>query len=447
MLEDRYGLPLSTSSQLARDAYVEGVDCILSAVGSPEARFERALEADPDFALAHAALARTLLVAGQVPQARAAAARSRVLAERATPRERDHANALGLSTEGRAPDALAATREHLASFPRDAMVLAPAVGVFGLIGFSGRQRREEELLELLRVLAPHYREDWWFLSALAFAACECGRLDEAMELIERSLDAEPRNAHGQHIRTHVLYEKGEPERAMRGLDDWMRGYPKEDLMHCHLSWHAALLALELGLTERAWQLYRADVHPGGAWGPAINVASDAPAFLWRAELAGQRRQPTLWREVHDYLGRSYPKAGVVFIDFHRALTCAATGDAEGMERLVSALRERVATGATAAGEVVPTLAEAFGAYARGDLDLAIALLERALPQTVRIGGSRAQRDVVEHTLVAAYLRAGRAGDARRLVASRTGRRPAVNVAGFGGNPGSFMDLHCEDESR
>ncbi len=396
----------------------------------PKRASSRALEADPDFALAHAALARTLLVAARVPQARAAAARSRALAEHATPRERSHANALALSVEGRASDALAATRDHLAPFPRDAMVLAPAVGVFGLIGFSGRQRREEELLELLRGLAGHYREDWWFDSVLAFAACECGQLDEAVELIERSLAANPRNAHGEHIRAHVLYEQGEPERAFRVLDDWMRGYAKEDLMHCHLSWHAALLALELGKTERAWEVYRADVHPGGAWGPPINVASDAPAFLWRAELAGQRRQPALWREVHDYVGRSYPKAGVTFIDVHHALTCAASGDAEGIEHLVSALRERLAAGALAAGEVVPTLAEAFRAYAGGELELAIGLLERALPEAVRIGGSRAQRDLVEHTLIAAYLRAGRADDARTLIAGRAERRPAVNVAGF-----------------
>jgi tetratricopeptide (TPR) repeat protein len=430
MLEDRYGLPLSTSSRAARDAYVEGVDCILSAVGSPEAHLERALEADPDFALAHAALARTLLVAAQGPQARAAATRSCALAERATPREQSHANTLALSIEGRASDALAATRQHLASFPRDAMVLAPAAGVFGLIGFSGRQRREEELLELLRGLAPHYGEDWWFLGVLSFAACECGRIDEAMELIERSLGTNPRNAHGEHFRVHVLYEKGEPELASRRLDDWMRGYAKADLMHCHLSWHAALLALELGRPERAWEIYRADVHPGGAWGPPINLASDAPAFLWRSEMAGQPRRRELWREVHDYVVRTYPRVGVNFIDVHRALTCAATGDSEGIEHLAGALRERLAAGALAAGQVVPTLVEAFGAYAGEDLDLAIALLERALPETVRIGGSRAQRDLVEHTLIAAYLRAGRSDDARRLIAGRTERGPAVNVAGF-----------------
>jgi tetratricopeptide (TPR) repeat protein len=430
MLADRYGLSLSTSSEAARDAYVEGADCILSAVASPVAYFGCALEADADFALAHVGLARALFLAAQAPQARTAAAKARELVARATPREQSHVNALALAIEGKAPEALAATREHVALYPRDAMVLAPATGVFGLVGFSGRQQREEELLDLLRGLAPHYGADWWFLGMLAFAACECGQLDEAWDLIERSLAGNPRYAHGAHIRVHVLYEKGEPERASSFLDDWMPGFAKEGLLHCHLSWHVALLALELGNLDRAWQVYRMDVHPGGAWGPPINVASDAPAFLWRSELAGQPRRAELWREVHDFAGKSFPKARLAFADVHRAVACAATGDSTALERLLGELRESMAAGNLPAGQVVPTLAEAFGAFARSDWDGAIALFERALPETVRIGGSRAQRDLVEHTLLAAYFRAGRAADARQMIARRIERRPAVNVVGL-----------------
>jgi tetratricopeptide (TPR) repeat protein len=284
---------------------------------------------------------------------------------------------------------------------------------------------------MLRGLAPHYGADWWFLGMLAFAACECGRLDEAWGLIEQSLAGNPRNAHGAHIRVHVLYEKGEPEHAADYLDAWMPGFAKEGLLHCHLSWHVALLALELGRLERAWEVYRAGVHPGGAWGPPINVASDAPAFLWRSELAGQARRPELWRDVRDYATESFPKAGIAFADVHRAVACAATGDSAGLERLVDELRERLAAGKLPAGPVVATLAEAFGAYARCDWDNAIRLFEQALPATVRIGGSRAQRDLVECTMVAAYLKAGRADDARRMIARRIERRPAVNVTGFG----------------
>ena len=430
MLADRYGLRLSTTSRAARDAYVEGSDCILSGGAGSEAHLERALEADPNFALAHIALARAMFLAGQVPQARTTAARARELAARTTPREQSHVNVVALAIEGRPPDALAATRTHLTAFARDAMALAPATGVFGLIGFSGHQEREQELLELLRGLAPHYGADWLFLSVYAFAACECGRLDEAWDLIEQSLSGNPRNAHGAHIRVHVLYEKGETEKASAYLKDWMPGFPKQGLLHCHLSWHTALLALELGQLERAWEIYRADIQPGGAWGPAINVATDASAFLWRTELAGLARRPDLWRTAHDFIHKSFPKAGLAFADVHHAVACAASGDAAGLDQLVRELQERLATGKLPAGEVVATLTEAFGAFAKSDWDGAIALFEQALPNTVRIGGSRAQRDLVEHTLIAAYLKAGRADAAHQRIARPCERRPRVNVAGL-----------------
>ena len=430
MLTDRYGLMLSTSSQVARDAYVEGSDSVLSAGAGAERHFGYALEADPEFALARIGLARAMFLGGKSLPAREEAACARELATRTTPREQSHVNALALGVEGKAEQSLAAIRGHVAVYARDAMVLAPASTVLGLIGLSGDPRREEEQLLLLRSLAPNYGDDWWFNGVLAFAAGECGRLDEAWDLIERSLAGNPRNAYGAHIRVHVLYEKGEPEPAFRYLDAWMPGFAREGLMHCHLSWHVALLALELGQVERAWEVYRAQVLPGGAWGPPLNMATDAPAFLWRAELAGQERRRELWRGVHDYTVKAFPNGRVAFADVHRAVAFAATDDRNGLEQLIRDLRKCVAENSLPAGSVVPTLAEAFGAFARHDWDGAIALFESALPETVRIGGSRAQRDLVELTLVAAYLRAGRTADSHRLIARRSKRKATVNVAGF-----------------
>lgn len=432
MLTDRYGLHVSTSSTAARDAYVAGADCVLAGVAGHREHLGRAIEADPSFALPHVALARGLFLAADMKPAREAAARARELAQPATPRERSHVDAIALAIEGKPVDSLEAIRRHLADFPRDAMVLAPATGVFGLVGFSGRQEREEELYELLNALAPHYGDDWWFGCVHAFAASESGRLDEAWDLVERSMAANPRNAHGAHIKVHVLHEMGEMARALDFLEGWMPGFDRRGLMHCHLSWHVALTALSLGKFDRAWGAYRADVHPGGSWGPPINVVSDCAAFLWRAELAGEPRRPELWREVRDYALKSFPRAGVPFADVHTAVACVADGDFASLERLAGEMRDRVAAGRFAPGGVVPTIAEAFAAYAKQDWNASIRLFEQALPETVRIGGSRAQRDLVEHTLLAAYLKAGRAGDARALIARRTERRPAIEVAGYGG---------------
>ena len=78
--QDRYGLTLSTNSAEAADAYREGVDLLLAAwTGAAEA-FDRAIAADPDFALAHVARGRihTFYQQGDVARKKAALARELV---------------------------------------------------------------------------------------------------------------------------------------------------------------------------------------------------------------------------------------------------------------------------------------------------------------------------------------------------------------------------------
>ena len=260
MLTDRYGLALTTSSDAARDAYVAGCDGVLGAAGNEIADLARAVALDPGLAVAHAALARAHFLAANIGEARKAIARARELAPGATAREQSHVNALCLGMEGKPVEALAAMQAHLAAHPRDAMVAAPATGVFGLIGFSGRPGREPEQVAFLEPLRPYLAGDWWFQMVYAFALEEVGRLDEAMAEIDRSMAANPASAHGAHIRAHVLYEMGEDAAALDYLDGWLPAYPRDGLMHCHISWHVAMFALVLGRTEQAWRVYLSLIH-------------------------------------------------------------------------------------------------------------------------------------------------------------------------------------------
>src|SRR4051812_5072655 len=100
MTVDRYGLELTTASQAARDAYVEGVDLFLSANFGSEAAFNRAITADPSFALAHAALARTLQLYAKPDAAKAAASRARELGKDLPPRERANMEMLAGLVDG-----------------------------------------------------------------------------------------------------------------------------------------------------------------------------------------------------------------------------------------------------------------------------------------------------------------------------------------------------------
>jgi tetratricopeptide (TPR) repeat protein len=417
MLQDRYGFGLTTASAEARDAYVAGVDLSLSANRGAEAQFRRAIACDAGLAVAHAGLARTLQIEHKPEEAKIVAARARELAATLPHREHSHVQALATVIDGGSVAGLAAVKEHLSTYPRDAMVLAPCTGVFGLIGFSGRAGREAELLAFLDPLADVYGEDWWFTSAHAFAQVEVGEIERARATIDRSLALYPRNAHGAHIRAHVYYEAGEREAGLAYLQDWWEDYPKESLLHCHVTWHIALWQLALGRPEEAWRLYRAHLRPGASTGPPINTLTDCASFLLRAELAGEARYPELWRELSQYATRWFPSPGIAFADVHGALAHAFAGDAAALARIVERAKGP-------ARDVVAPLGRAFGAFSRSDWAEAGAELQAIISSHERIGGSRAQRDLIEYALVVCLLRSDQAEAARNLLKVRRGQSGA-----------------------
>jgi len=418
MLTDRYGNGLTTTSSEARDAYVAAVDLLLSANPGAEQQFRRAIAADPGLAVAHAGLGRALQIEARAADARAAMAPAVALTADLSARERGHVETLGLLINGRSAEALAAARQHLDDYPRDAMVLAPCTSVFGLIGFSGRAGREQELLALMDSLATAYgEEDWWFLCMHAFAQVECGQIAAALAKIERSLARHPRNAHAAHIRAHVYYESGEREPGLAYLMEWWSTYPKQSQLHCHLAWHIALWELELGRAARAWDIYHAHLKPGASWGPPINTLSDSASFLFRAELLGEARKSALWRELSAYAAQTFPSPGVTFADVHGALAHALAGDSDALQRLEAEARGPAA-------DMVRCLARAFGALTSGAWADAAASLASIVATHERIGGSRAQRDLIEYALAVSLLRAGRIGEARSYLEQRRLGGPA-----------------------
>lgn len=385
----------------AREAYLEGVDRLLHAKPGPEKSFARAVALEPDFALAHAGEARALFMAARILEAKAAALMARELAKKLPQREKDIVEVVVLTVEGGSAKAYALAREHLKKYPTDSMVLAPCTGVFGLIGFSGRKGREAELRQLMEELAPHYDEEPWFLVQLAFSQVETGDTEVARKTIERAMQLDPQSAHGAHVKAHVHYEAGERQDGLRFLQQWITGYAREGLLHCHINWHIALWQLELGDFDAAMQAYLQGVHPGGSWGPPINAFTDGAAFLWRAELAGHPGKPELWHELKRYGNKWFPATGLAFADVHRALTYAATGDEAALETMLHELKDREDAGKLLAGPIVPQLAQAFGAFARKDFQKALALIEPHMAEHERIGGSRAQRRLIDLTLAAA----------------------------------------------
>src|SRR5205807_7242331 len=225
MLTDRYGLSISTTSSAARDAYVEGCEAKLTMYPGAIEAFDRAITADPGFALARAARAHALLESGDAVAARASMAAANSLAAGLSAREVSHIAFFDLLSAGDAEAALSVLPAHLNAWPRDALVLGTTAFTNGLIGSSGRAGQKRALLELLDRLAPSYGDDWWFMAHHGMALSENGQRDAARPKIERSLAQSPKNPWAAHALAHLCSEEGDPYASRAFLASWLTTYP------------------------------------------------------------------------------------------------------------------------------------------------------------------------------------------------------------------------------
>jgi Tfp pilus assembly protein PilF len=430
MLTDRYGLPLSTTSSAARDAYVEGCEAKLTMYPGAIEAFDRAIAADPGFALAHAAKAHLLLERGDAAAARASMAAANSLTAGLSAREASHVAFFDLLVKGDAEAALSALRAHLDIWPRDAVALATTAFTNGLIGSSGRAGQKRRLLELLERLAPIYGDDWWFTAHHGMALSENGQRDAARPKIERSVAQNPKNPWAAHALAHLCYEQGDANAARAFLVSWLTTYPRNGALYSHLSWHLALGHLEAGDAAAAYRLFREAFSPDVHSGPPRGKVTDPVSFLWRWELAGHPRDADAWRIMHDFATGAFPRAGLAFSDMHTALAEAVAGNDAALEAREGQIDELTRNGRYPSGPLIPAVSRAFAAFERQDFSAAIDALEPIAGELERIGGSRAQLDLVELTLLKAYVSADRLDDARRMLSLRRRGSSSLPVAGL-----------------
>jgi len=412
---DRYGLTVSTSSQAAFDRFQDGMDRLLAYAPGAEEAFAGALETDPDLAVAHVGRGLLAAVQGDAATARAAAARARETVPGATPREVRHVAAVSAFIAGETQRGLDLVDEHVKEFPRDAILVNQASGAIAL---AGRRDREQHRVAFLERLVPAYGDDWWFQSALSFTYHEVDRFEESRRLSEASLRQYPGNANAAHNLAHIAFETLDTTAGTAFLDEWMTGYDRRAHFHCHLSWHQAMFALHEGRYARALDFFERDII--GAVSPRSTM-TDGTALLWRMKLDRAADRPLPWRPLADIAGR-VSRPGYLFGEVHAALAYAACGDEAALTKLMDNLRDLQAKGNPIAGTVVLPLVQGAAAFAVGDYAGALARFAPVETEMHRIGGSHAQWELFEETMVVCYLELERFDDALRLVRRRLARR-------------------------
>lgn len=423
---DSRGLSISTNSAEAARLYREGVDLLIAAWPGAIETLQQAVAADPSFALAHAALARAYAIRVKPTDAKACITiASELVVRNGTERERSHVATLAFAVAGQTATALPAALAHVDRWPRDVVIFSLPLGAFGLLAFSGMADHDQARVDLCEKHAHHFEaDDWWFLTYRGWSHAENGTVRLGRDLAQRAFDLRPANANGAHALSHAMFEDGAGAEAEQLVARWLPTYDRSGVLHGHIAWHQALSALERGDSAGALAVYETHVQPSVSQGTPINILTDTVSLLWRLQLYGHDVPASLWQTARNYAETKFAKPGFAFIDAHLGLLAAATGDKLAAAERIDTLTKLVEDGAMAAGPVVPAICRAALAFADGNYANCVRILEPMAGDVARIGGSGAQREVVEDTLLVALMRSGEATKAGVLLDERLHRRPS-----------------------
>jgi hypothetical protein len=427
---DVRGNPCSSASATARVAAERALRLLMVFDAPPLAELDAAMAADPGWCLPHVMKAGFLLSLTEpalLTEADAHLSHARALAAEATPRERTHLEAQQRVLEGRWREALRLWDGLLVEHPCDALALQWA-----------------QLWDFYRGDAPALRQrparalpDWdeadplyaCVLGLWAFGLEECNLYPQAEEAGRRALALDPGVPWAVHAVTHVMEMQGRFEDGAAWLRQHQPHWAEGNGLACHLWWHKALFRLE-GM-DLVGALRLVDTHFTGAAMQITLNRVDAASLLWRLHLLGEdvaahgRALVDGWTMPDDEAGH------YAFNDVHRVLALLVAQELPRAEAWLARCAER-ALSATDAGRDNHAMAREVGlplmrgliALARGDADGAADLIAPVRGQAARFGGSHAQRDLIDLTLLAAAADGGRRSLGRALLNERTMAKPA-----------------------
>ncbi|MDM0076826.1 tetratricopeptide repeat protein [Variovorax sp. J2P1-59] len=394
---DARGCSVTGATPSALAAYERALAAYQSWRCGVEPALATALQEAPDFVMAHALQAYLLLCSRdprKVRLARQVVARAASLP--ANPRERLHLAAIAAALGD--DYALAKTRfgEVLQQHPLDVLALQVAHMFDHVTGDLARMHdRVASVLPAWSREVPGYHA---VLAMHAFSLEESGEYGHAEDVACEALALNPLDARAHHAMAHVFEMSERAEAGLRWMNAHRDFWGLDTVVATHGWWHVALFHLARHRFGDALWLYdrRVRAQPSGEIADLI----DASALLWRVELAGGDVGPR-WGELATAWEPYIDDGFCSFNDLHAMLAFVGARDwrrALQLERALVKSQARPTRHGESTRQAGLPSCRALMAFGRGNDSLAITLLA-SLPELAhRLGGSHAQRDVLNLTL-------------------------------------------------
>jgi hypothetical protein len=423
-MNDHRGVPSGSSCATAREHHERALWHLVSFYGDPMAAFDATIAADPGWGLARvikAVFILTLTEPGMLPQARQLLTEAEPLMAGAPAHEQRHLAAAQAALAGHWREACARWDTLLQTHARDLLALS-AAHLFDFYRGDARDLRAR----VARVLPEWPTDDPLqpFVQGMhAFGLEECNLYPQAEAAGREALARDPRGPWAIHAVAHVMEMQGRHEEGVRWLQGGSSGWADNGLA-VHLWWHLALFQLEALDTSAALALF--DARMAGS-ASVVNLQwLDGAALLWRLHLlgvdVGARWQALAadWADPIAFAGH------YAFNDVHALLPLLGSGDmARAQALLAASITQASADNASMAHEVGVPLMQGLIAYACGDADAACATLYPLRSVAHHFGGSHAQRDLIDQTLLAAAARSSHKVAGRALLNERRLAKPVT----------------------
>ena len=423
MLKDAQGHAVSGATAEAVALYDQALRAYNLVHGDAVGLFEAARQAAPDFVMAYLGKAWLFTLAFDpvmATQARALLQTAQTL--HANEREQNHIAALDRAVAGERTTAVALLDRHLMQFPHDLLAYQTANLLDGFLGrFPWIQRRAARALPFWSPQQPGYATMRAFHG---FGLEEAGDYRHAEDESRMAAELEPHSFWAHHTVAHVMEMSGRPEDGlgwMAAREAWWASPDHPNRVH--IWWHRSLFHIELGQFDAALALYDGPIRETQR--PLGVSLTNASALLWRLDLLGCDVGDR-WPELASLWQGHADGACLPFADIHAAMAELRSGQEASVERRLDWMRETAARAVEPGPcyrDVAIPVVEGLFAFHRGDDARAVATLHPIRYELWRIGGSHAQRDIVEWTLTEAALRAGMRDVALSLAYERLDARP------------------------
>jgi tetratricopeptide (TPR) repeat protein len=424
---DATGHRVSGATAQSLSHYERAATELLCMVDDPVASVEAALAASPDMTMAHV-LNAWLNLLGTEPAGNAAALASCDLADGldADERERAHIAAARALAHGRWREAGLRLEDLSASHPRDSLALQVGHQIDFFRGDSRMLR--DRIARALPAWDPGVPGFHALLGMHAFGLEETGDYAAAEAQGRRAVDLQPRDSWAWHAVAHVHEMHNAPRDGIAWLEPTQQTWSAGSFLATHNTWHLALFQLELDRHDEVLRVY--DQAIGGTGSSLVMDLLDATSLLWRLKLrgvdVGERFGPVADRWAG--LGGAGQYA---FNDLHAMIAYVGADRPAQQRSLIEAMHAALDSGTDNAGftrEVGLPAAQAIQALGQGDAGHAIAWLREIRSGAHRFGGSHAQRDLIDLTLLDAAIQSGDRALASALTAERLALKPRSPMA-------------------